>query len=188
MSNGNKVGEQPNPGPSNAVTTSSQQKLRNRTETVRPRSRLVSFIYLTALWTLPGLVYTVQIYQLGLRLNTPSATFFDAMFHALPVWWFWVPVTPLLVRLARRYPIRSTGAFKEIAIHLAFSVIVAILVATLAGFWFSATAPFEDRVRPWSTWTADLMLSTTLHLYFWCYWLIIAAVHFLDHERRMREQ
>ena len=188
MSNGNRAGKQPNIGSSSAVTANLQEELRNRTETVRPRSRLVSFIYLTALWTLPGLVYTVQIYQLGLRVNTPSASFIDAMLHALPVWWFWVPVTPLLVRLARRYPIRSTGAFKEIAIHLAFSVIVAILVATLAGFWFSATAPFEDRVRPWSTWTADLMLSTTLHLYFWCYWLIIAAVHFLDHERRSREQ
>jgi len=188
MSNGDNVGEQPGLEPSNAETANSQLKLRNKTETVRPRSRFVSFLYLMALWTLPGLVYTVQIYQLGLRVSTPSATFFDAMFHALPVWWFWVPLTPLLVRLARRYPIRSTGSFKEIAIHLAFSVIVAILVATLAGFWFSATAPFEDRVRPWSTWTADLMLSTTLHLYFWCYWLIIAAVHFLDHERRTREQ
>lgn len=154
----------------------------------KPRSRLHSGFWLVALWTVPGLLYSVQIYQLGLRVNTPDATFLGAMFHALPVWWFWVPVTPLLVKLARRFPIRSRGAFKEIMIHLLISVIVALGVAALAGVWFSTTAPFDDRDRPWDVWTMDLMLSTTLHLYFWCYWLIIAAVHFLDHERRHREQ
>jgi signal transduction histidine kinase len=151
-------------------------------------SRFVVFLYLVALWTLPGLLYSFQIYQLGLRMGTPSSSFLAAMFHALPVWWFWIPLTPLLVWLARRYPIRSTGAIKEIAIHLLLSAVVAILVATVAGLWFSTTAPFTDRVRPWSAWTVDLMLSTTLHLYFWCYWLIIAAVNFLDRERRLREQ
>jgi len=145
-------------------------------------------LWLTALWSVPGLLYSVQIYQLGLRANTPDISFFSAMLHALPIWWFWVPVTPLLVRLARRFPIRSRGAIKEIAIHLAISVAVALLVAALAGLWFSTTAPFDDRDRPWAVWTMDLMLSTTLHLYFWCYWLIIAAVHFFDHERRLREQ
>lgn len=145
-------------------------------------------MWLLGLWTLPGLLYSVQIYQLGLRVDVPNTTFLDAMFHALPVWWFWVPVTPLLVRLARRFPIRSRGAIKEIVIHLLISVVVALLVAALAGLWFSASAPFAERDRPWAVWTMDLMLSTTLHLYFWCYWLIIAAVHFFDHERRLREQ
>lgn len=144
--------------------------------------------WLTALWTVPGLLYSVQIYQLGLRENIPDISFFGAVFHALPIWWFWVPVTPLLVRLARRFPIRSRGAIKDIVIHLVISVVVALLVAALAGLWFSASAPFADRDRPWAVWTMDLMLSTTLHLYFWCYWLIIAAVHFFDHERRLRDQ
>jgi len=171
-----------------SVSAKSESGWRGQSRAGKRKSRFMSFLSLVALWTLPGLLYSVQIYQLGLRLNTPNITFLDAMLHALPVWWFWVPVTPLLVKLARRFPIRRSGAFKEIAIHLAISAIVAILVAMLAGFWFSTTAPFEDRARPWATWTFDLMLSTTLHLYFWCYWLIIAAVHFLDHERRHREQ
>ena len=156
--------------------------------TIARRSKFQTFVFLLGLWTLPGLVYSVQIYQIGLRIPEVDASFFAAMFHALPVWWFWIPVTPLLVRLARRFPIRSTGAVKEVLIHLAISILVAVLVATLAGFWFSETAPFADRERPWSAWTKDLMLSTTLHLYFWCYWLIIAGVQFLDHERRLREQ
>lgn len=147
-----------------------------------------SALILCALWTLPGIVYSLQIYQIGLRMDTPSTSFWAALFHALPVWWLWIPLTPPLVRLARRFPIRSTGAFREIAIHVAISIVITVLVAVLAGIWFSATAPFADRERPWSTWTMDLMLSTTLHLYFWCYWLIIAAVHFLDHDRRIREQ
>jgi two-component system LytT family sensor kinase len=188
MKNSNDNGDESQPGLSDGTTSWSRRSRRSTIANVARRPRYISFLYLVALWTLPGLLYSVQIYQLGLRENTPSATFLHSMFHALPVWWFWIPLTPLLVRLARRYPIRSTGAFKEIAIHLAFSVIVAVLVATLAGFWFSTTAPFATRDRPWSSWTMDLMLSTTLHLYFWCYWLIIAAVHFLDHERRLREQ
>ena len=171
-----------------SVSAKSEPGWRGQSRAGERKSKFVSFLSLVALWTLPGLLYSVQIYQLGVRLNTPNITFLDAMLHALPVWWFWVPVTPLLVKLARRFPIRRRGSYKEIAIHLAISVVVALAVSVLAGLWFSTTAPFEDRVRPWSTWTFDLMLSTTLHLYFWCYWLIIAAVHFLDHERRLREQ
>jgi len=188
MNDGNDDSRPPTPGLADDRAPGPRSSWRPATSEAGRKPRSVLFLYLVALWTLPGLLYSVQIYQLGLRENTPSATFLHSMFHALPVWWFWIPLTPLLVRLARRYPIRSTGAFKEIAIHLAFSVIVAVLVATLAGFWFSTTAPFATRDRPWSSWTMDLMLSTTLHLYFWCYWLIIAAVHFLDHERRLREQ
>ncbi|RPI02288.1 MAG: hypothetical protein EHM71_15470 [Zetaproteobacteria bacterium] len=154
----------------------------------RPGSRMRTNVILCGLWTLPGLVYSLQIYQVGLRMDTPSPSYWAAVFHALPVWWFWIPLTPVLVRLARKFPIRSSGAFREIAIHVAISIVITVLVAVLAGIWFSATAPFADRDRPWSTWTMDLMLSTTLHLYFWCYWLIIAAVHFLDHDRRIREQ
>ena len=60
------------------------------------------------------------------------------------------------------------------------SSVMIVIIAALAGIWFSTTAPFDDRDRPWDVWTMDLMLSTTLHLYFWCYWLIIAAVHFFD--------
>ncbi len=157
-------------------------------DSTRPRFRLRSGLWLVGFWTLPGLLYSVQIYQLGLRQGIPDFSFLTALAHALPVWWFWVPLTPLLVRLARRFPIRSRGAIKEIAIHLVISVVVALLVAALAGLWFSTSAPFADRDRPWAVWTMDLMLSTTLHLYFWCYWLIIAAVHFFDHERRLREQ
>jgi hypothetical protein len=86
MSNGNDDDKQPTIGPSNDLTANSPQRLRNTTETARPRPRFVSFLYLMALWTLPGLLYSVQIYQLGLRQTTPSATFFAAMLHALPVW------------------------------------------------------------------------------------------------------
>ena len=141
-----------------------------------------------ALWTLPGLLYSMQIYEIGIREDSFTTAFFDAMIHALPVWWFWVPVTPLLVWLSRKFPIRRSGAIREIAIHLAISVLVALLLAAFAGLWFSSTPPFDSRDRTWSSWTTALLLSTTIHLYFFSYWLIVAAVHFLDHERRLREQ
>ena len=93
MKNSYDTGNESRPGISNG-TTSWPRRLRRSTNTnATRRPRYVSFLYLVALWTLPGLLYSVQIYQLGLRENTPSATFLHSMFHALPVWWFWIPLT-----------------------------------------------------------------------------------------------
>ena len=96
MNDGNDDSRPPTPGLADDRAPGPRSSWRPATSEAGRKPRSVLFLYLVALWTLPGLLYSVQIYQLGLRENTPSATFLHSMFHALPVWWFWIPLTPLL--------------------------------------------------------------------------------------------
>jgi sensor histidine kinase YesM len=144
--------------------------------------------FLLALWTLPGLLYSVQIYEIGVRID-PSFQFSEAVWHALPVWWLWVPLTPPIWRLARRLPIRGDHGSRNIVVHVVASAVVACVVVLASSWWFSLVlTPIEDRPTGFSEWIWTLFHSTSLHLYFLSYWVILGAVHIVDYERRLRSE
>lgn len=158
---------------------------------VRPRTRWSSpamlVVFLCALWTLPGILYTAQIYEIGI-VATPPTTLFRAALHALPTWWIWIPATPLVVWLARRLPIRRGTGVWRVLLHVAASFVVAMLLLIFVAYWYHVTAPFDDRVRTTAEWIWTLRNSTHFHLFILSYWLILSAVHIVDSERRLRQQ
>jgi signal transduction histidine kinase len=172
--------------PSSVLLSDGQPEPNDGAGMRQSRGALLGFLF--ALWSVPGLLYAVQIYEIGLREDRFNTSFLDAMVHALPVWWLWVVVTPIVVHLARRFPIRRSHWVGAAIIHMTAAVVTALVIVGVTSLWFSITPPFDSRDRAFSAWMTALLLSTTLHLYVWCYWLIVAAVHFFDHERRLREQ
>jgi sensor histidine kinase YesM len=144
-------------------------------------------LFLFAVWTLPGILYTAQIYEIGAR-ETPPTTLFSAAVHALPTWWVWIPATPLVVFLARRLPIRRGNALWTVPVHGLSSFAVAMLLLVFVAWWYGVTAPFEDRVRTTAEWIWTLRNSTHFHLFILSYWLILSAAHIVDSERRLRRQ
>ncbi|HEX7464491.1 MAG TPA: histidine kinase [Actinomycetota bacterium] len=161
------------------------------THSAWPDRRLPWYVFmgfLLALWTLPGLLYSVQIYEIGVRID-PYFRFREAVFHALPVWWLWVPLTPPIWILARKLPIRGAHGSRNIIVHVVASAIVACVVVLASSWWFSLVlTPIEDRPTGFSEWIWTLFHSTSLHLYFLSYWLILGAVHIVDYERRLRSE
>jgi sensor histidine kinase YesM len=144
--------------------------------------------FLLALWTLPGLLYSVQIYEIGVRVD-PHFHFREAVFHALPVWWLWVPLTPPIWLLARRLPIRGVHGSRNIVVHVVASAMVASVVVLVSSWWFSiVVTPIAERTLAFTEWIWAIFHSTSLHLYFLSYWLILGAVHIVDFERRLRRE
>jgi LytS/YehU family sensor histidine kinase len=68
------------------------------------------------------------------------------------------------------------------------SFVVAILLLVFVAYWYSVTAPFDDRDRTTAEWIWTLRNSTHFHLFILSYWLIVSAVHIVDSERRLRMQ
>jgi len=148
-------------------------------------SRLLLAAYLVAVWTLPGLLYAVQIYEFG-RAVDPGLPFSLVALHAIPVWWVWIVLTPALVLLARAAPIRRGALMRAALLHAMASILVAFVVVTFAAFWFSLTPVFAERQRTFVEWLWALSHATTLHGYVFSYWLVVGAVHIVDYERRLR--
>jgi len=144
--------------------------------------------FLLALWTLPGLLYSLQIYEIGVRSDA-HFLFRQAMLHALPVWWAWVPLTPLIWILARRLPIRGAHGSRNIVLHVVASAIVASVVVLVSSWWFSMVlTPIAERTLTFREWIWAIFHSTSLHLHVLSYWLILGAVHIVDYERRLRSE
>jgi sensor histidine kinase YesM len=150
-------------------------------------SPFMKAVFLFALWTLPGILYTAQIYEIGVRESPPTALIAAAL-HALPTWWLWVPATPLVVWLARRLPIRRGTALWTVLFHVISSFAVAMLLLVVVAYWYAITGPFDDRVRTTAEWIWTLRNSTHFHLFILSYWLILSAAHIVESERRLRRQ
>jgi sensor histidine kinase YesM len=150
-------------------------------------SPIMLMLFLVALWTLPGILYTAQIYEIGVA-QTPPTSLFNAALHALPTWWIWIPATPVVVWLARRLPIRRGSGSWRVLFHVPASFFVAMLLLVFVAYWYSITAPFDDRVRTTAQWIWTLRNSTHFHLFILSYWLILSAEHIVDSERRLRRQ
>jgi two-component system LytT family sensor kinase len=141
--------------------------------------------FIVAAWTLPGLLYSVQIYGVG-RASDPNLSFFRAALHALPSWWIWIVLTPLVARIARLVPIGRCQGPRAVAVHLAASLAVGLVVLGFAALWFSLTPIRGERDRSFVEWLWTLTHATTLEGYVFSYWLIVGAVHVIGDERRLR--
>jgi len=139
-------------------------------------------LVLVALWSLAGLLYSVQIHQVG-RSEVPGFPFALAALHAMPVWWIWLLLTPLVALLARRVPIRRDQVLRAAAFHMLASILTAFAVVVFAAFWFSLTPVFPERDRTFVEWLWGLSHATTLQGCIVSYWLIVGVVHVVDHER-----
>jgi len=158
-----------------------------RLQQTRWSSPLMMALFLLAVWTLPGILYTAQIYEIGAR-ETPPTTLLAAALHALPTWWIWIPATPLVVWLTRRLPIRRGNTLWTVPVHGLLSFAVALLLLVFVAWWYALTGPFADRVRSTADWIWTLRNSTHFHLFILSYWLILSAAHIVDSERRLRQQ
>jgi anti-sigma regulatory factor (Ser/Thr protein kinase) len=97
--------------------------------------------------------------------------------RALSEWWLWALLTPIVVLLARRYPLHGTRRWRHLAIHIATGVVLAVaktaadraIFALLTGFWM-------------------YWLVSTVALQLFVYAAIVAVAHGLEYYRRSRER
>ena len=76
-------------------------------------------------WTLVGLASAVQAH-VGATLEGQPVSALTSALRSVPVWWYWVPVTPAIAWLARRFRIERGMLARAILVH-----VVAAVAATL---------------------------------------------------------
>lgn len=90
---------------------------------------------LVVIWSIPALAGTVDNYLYALRASDRSSIgFFRMAALEFPGWLVWVPLTPAILWLARRYRITWPPRARVIAIHTACLLVANVLhAATVAG-------------------------------------------------------
>jgi sensor histidine kinase YesM len=102
-------------------------------------------------------------------------------------WYLWAALTPFILGLARRVPIRQDTWRYGVPIHFAVSIAIAFLIILfdtefylLIGFPVSSSATFQRLL-------VSIALSK-MHLYLFVYWAILGIRQSLEYYRKLRER
>jgi signal transduction histidine kinase len=127
-------------------------------------------------WTALALFFAVSNSLTYLSAGRPPS-WSQTISRALSEWWLWALLTPLVVLLARRYPLHGPRRWRSLAIHVAAGIVLAVaktaadraIFALLTGFWM-------------------YWLVSTVALQFFVYGALVAIAHGLEYYRRSRER
>jgi hypothetical protein len=141
---------------------------------------------LIGLWSIPGLISTSQLYFLLGQRDTP-VSFRAAFLWQFPPWLFWAFMTPIVLRLGRRFPLERGRLGSSIGVHLLATLVAAVghfivsaACGRLAGQEFYLTHGFVELV--------GRLFVRNIHLELFTYWGVLAMVHAFEYHRRFRER
>ncbi|NVJ97827.1 MAG: histidine kinase [Alphaproteobacteria bacterium] len=132
---------------------------------------------LLLIWAIPACISFLQGWLIYRGMNIPVTPLENALI-AFGAWWIWVPATPFIVWLGRRYDARSwrKAAFIHLPLSMLFGVLFlgwsAVLSFSVADQWpmsFAATLANEVLF---------------LHLVALIYWAVLGVSYALDYHAR----
>jgi two-component system, LytTR family, sensor kinase len=127
-------------------------------------------------WTALALFFAAST-SLTYRSTGRPANWALTIQRSLSEWWLWALLTPLVVWLARRFPLHGPHRVRHAAVHLACGAGIAIAKTTADRIVFGVLTGF------WMYW-----LASTLALQFALYLAVVAAAHGVEYYRRSRER
>ncbi|HKW40394.1 MAG TPA: LytTR family DNA-binding domain-containing protein [Gemmatimonadales bacterium] len=139
------------------------------------------------LWTLLGLVGSVQYFLADQRLASHPHTWWQALATSFSTWYLWGLLSLVVARLARRFQLDRAKFGRHFIIHLGASLDLA-LVQLFAGVGLQAV--LHGLLREPFSFGQTLVDNFTL-FYHWnvlTYWAIAAVVHALDYHAVLEER
>ena len=119
-------------------------------------------------WTLFGVIFSCQSYLNGIYFGRPS-NFFYHFIAWTSCGYLWALLTPLILRLGRRFPIEKENFRKNLALHLLFGALLSVLQIGMYIFvrqWLmgDAAKPFSPLVSFQNYFVAEFHINLLLYL------------------------
>jgi two-component system, LytTR family, sensor kinase len=140
------------------------------------RQRAGAFLAILGGYTALALFLAAANYLTYLS-TSGTAYWWPTLKRALGEWWAWAALTPLILYLARRWPIERGTMARSSAVHVAAMVFIGVLKLVL-----------DQRIRILLFGSAGYLLFTNLAFNFLIYWAIVAAAHGGRYYRTGRER
>ncbi len=118
-----------------------------------------------------------------LRIQIPDSNWPMVLDYAMPDAIVWAILTPLVVFLARRFPVHPDNLASRLPLHLAFAFLLAVLHTTLdasQNFIFGTSLSFEALFSK--------IFRHTVHLNVLVYVVIVTLYQYLRHYWKTREE
>ena len=145
------------------------------------RSTLKFAALVVGLWTAIALITTSHYYVMY-RMEDRPFDWVNGLLVNSAQWYGWALATPLVVWLARRFPLRRPHIARSLVVHLA-----ACAVVTFAELAFSAQLQiwtWTGGGSVWPFWKMFLGMTYALHLHVLVYGAIVGVTYAIDYYRR----
>lgn len=111
-------------------------------------------------------------------LSTSGAAYWGpTLKRSLAEWWLWAALTPLILRLAERFPIHRSAAWRNTTVHIMAMFLVGV-AKLLLDHW----------IRRLMFGNAGYLLFTNAAFNFLVYWAIVASAHGVKYYRTGRQR
>lgn len=112
-----------------------------------PKRRWLKWVIIVGFWTffalLNGTQVVVSVWMEGMHI--PFWRLFGTDFLG---WLIWIPATPMVLALGRRFPVERETWWRVLPIHLAACVIIALAHAAFATYVYQSLLPFGPPRQP----------------------------------------
>lgn len=135
------------------------------------RARLRLWAWIWAGWTALALFFAISLW-LNYLAQGREASFRASLIVSLAEWWMWALLTPAVIVLARRFPLRRDHRARDVALHLVAGVVVA-----------TAKVMGERVARQWIFGVAPYLLPSSLALHVLVYWALVGATLAFEYYR-----
>ena len=142
-------------------------------------------------WTLIGLTFTLNYYLFSdhyVAIFRQPPTLREMLVWELPYWLLWAALSPLVLRLARRFPFERGRLASSSFVHLlaCFLISVAHRAAYLLVGWVLHVAVYRQLASISTVY--NFLIFFNLPTGFMCYGTILLVAYILDYYRRHQEE
>lgn len=139
------------------------------------RTRRVSMLTILAVWSVAALAEVSTLY-VSERLRGAPVPLWLLVVHRAPGWYTWALMTPAIIRLAQRFPLRRPVRPLSIGVHIVASLTAVTIHAVVVKLTYGGHQGFVALFADWVPFTLILYLG------------VLLAAYALDNFQRYREQ
>lgn len=113
----------------------------------RPDSRRLKWAIIVGFWTFFGVLNGTQFY-LGVRMEGMNISFWRAFGTDFLGWLIWIPATPIVLALVRRFPIERGKLWRALPIHFIACLLISLVHSAFATRVNTVLRPFGPPRTP----------------------------------------
>jgi two-component system, LytTR family, sensor kinase len=117
----------------------------------KPKKRLVKWTIIVGFWTFFGLLNATQLY-LGVLMEGIRLPLWRVVVTNLLGWWPWIPATPIVLWLGRRFPIQRGTWWRVLPVHFLACLLICAAHFVVFTYVASLFSPFGEPRTPRPFW------------------------------------
>jgi two-component system, LytTR family, sensor kinase len=138
-------------------------------------------------WTCLGLFNVTQSYVHRSHTGQPIL-WPEMLVTAFADWWTWALLTPLILYLARRFPLEPPAWRRNLLLHAGASAVVGLAVACCVAAALQCGSCETYRNMSFADVMRLLILGPYLVPFLWVYWAVVGVAHAWRYHQKYRER